>query len=242
MAEDRKVAWITGGGTGIGLGGAQALAAAGWTVIISGRRKEVIDAAAAGIGRGTEAMPLDVTNAAQAGEVAADIVGRHGRIDLLVNSAGINIRDRNWADLTTQGWDSVVAANLDGVLYCMRSVLPAMRDQRSGLIVNVASWAGKLPSKVSGPAYVATKTAVVALTHAFNQEEFRNGLRACALCPGEVATDIMKNRPTPPSVDDLARMMQIEDLGRTIAFVASMPAHVCINEIVMSPTWNRSYL
>lgn len=242
MTQGAKVAWITGGGTGIGLGGAQALAAEGWTVIISGRRKDVLDAAAKRIGGKVEAIPLDVADPAQAEKVAADILWTHGHIDLLVNSAGLNIRDRSWTDLTAQGWDGVVSVNLNGVIYCMRSVLPAMRARKNGLIINVASWAGKHPSKVSGAAYVATKTAVVALTHNFNQEESRNGLRACALCPGEVATDIMKQRPVPPSPEDLARMMQIEDMGRTISFIASMPAHVCINEIVMSPTWNRSFL
>src|SRR4029077_12248633 len=110
-----------------------------------------------------------------------------------------------------------------------------MRAQKSGTIINVSSWAGRLPSKVSGPAYAATKHAVVALTHSFNQEEFRNGLRACALCPAEVATDIMKKRAVPPTAEELARMLQIEDLGRTIAFVANMPQNVCLNEILISP-------
>ena len=238
----KKIAWITGGGTGIGLGGAKVLASEGWTVVISGRRADVLNQVAKDLGGNVEAVALDVGDAAKVEQAAASILQKHGRIDLLVNSAGLNITNRSWADLTTQAWDQVVDINLNGLMYCIRAVLPAMRAQKSGTIVNVSSWAGKLPSKVTGPAYSATKHAVVALTHSFNQEEFRNGLRASALCPGEVATDIMKKRPVPPTAEDMARMLQIEDLGRTIAFVANMPPHVCMNEILISPVWNCSFV
>ena len=124
----------------------------------------------------------------------------------------------------------------------MRAVLPAMRAQKDGVIINVASWAGRHVSKMTGPAYTTTKHAVLALTHSFNMDEFKNGLRACCLSPGEVATPILKLRPVPPSAEDMAKMLQPEDLGRTIAFVASMPAHACINEILISPTHNRSFV
>ena len=88
----------------------------------------------------------------------------------------------------------------------------------------------------------AAKHAVVALTHSFNMDECVNGLRACCLSPGEVATQILKRRPQPPSAEDTARMLRPEDLGRTIVFVANMPPHVCINEILISPTWNRALI
>ena len=117
-----------------------------------------------------------------------------------------------------------------------------MRAQKDGVIINVASWAGRHVSKMTGPAYTTTKHAVLALTHSFNMDEFKNGLRACCLSPGEVATPILKLRPVPPSAEDMAKMLQPEDLGRTIAFVASMPAHACINEILISPTHNRSFV
>lgn len=246
MSDNRKrVAWITGGGSGIGLAGAEALARAGWTVVISGRRREVIDEAAAAIvkaGGAAEAMPLDVASAADAEKVAKAIVAKHGRIDLLVNSAGLNVPKRSWEEVTVEGWNKVVDVNLNGLMYCIRAVLPTMRAQQDGCIINVASWAGRHVSKLTGPAYTATKHAVLALTHSFNMEEFKNGLRACCLSPGEVATPIMKLRPVPPSAEDMAKMLQPEDLGRTIAFVASMPPHVCVNEILISPTWNRGFV
>jgi NADP-dependent 3-hydroxy acid dehydrogenase YdfG len=246
MSNNKKrVAWITGGGSGIGLAGAEALAKEGWTVVISGRRKDVLDEAVASIAKSggkIEAMALDVSSAADAEKVAKDIVAKHGRIDLLVNSAGVNVPKRSWDDITTEGWDKLVDINLSGVMYCMRAVLPAMRAQKDGVIINVASWAGRHVSKMTGPAYTTTKHAVLALTHSFNMDEFKNGLRACCLSPGEVATPILKLRPVPPSQEDMAKMLQPEDLGRTIAFVASMPPHACINEILISPTHNRSFV
>ncbi len=133
MSNNKKrVAWITGGGSGIGLAGAQELAREGWTVVISGRRKDVLDEAVAGIakaGGNAEAMVLDVSNAADAEKVAKAIVARHGRIDLLVNSAGVNVPKRSWDDITLEGWDKLVDINLNGVMYCMRAVRPAMRAQ-----------------------------------------------------------------------------------------------------------------
>ena len=243
--EKKRVAWVTGGGTGIGLAGAQELAKEGWTVVISGRRKDVLDEAAAGIvktGGKAEAIALDVGNAADCEKVAQAIVAKHGRIDLLVNSAGLNIPKRSWEDVTTEGWDKVVNIDLNGVMYCMRAVLPAMRAQKDGIIINVASWAGRHVSKMTGPAYTATKHAVLALTHSFNMDEYKNGLRATCLSPGEVATPILKLRPVVPSDEEMARMLQPEDLGRTIAFVASMPPRVCMNEILIAPTWNRSFI
>ena len=241
----KRVAWVTGGGSGIGEAGAEALAADGWIVVVSGRRREALDAVVAKIAKAggqAEAIPLDVSVAADAEKVAGEIVARHGRIDLLVNSAGINVPKRRWDDMEIDGWNKLVEINLNGVLYCMRAVLPTMRRQRDGSIINVSSWAGRHVSKMPGPAYTTTKHAVLALTHSFNMDECVNGLRACCLSPGEVATPILKLRPVAPSEQEQARMLQPEDLGRTIAFVAGMPSRVCMNEILISPTWNRGFI
>lgn len=240
-----RLAWVTGGGSGIGEAGAEALAADGWTVVVSGRRKDALDAVVEKIekrGGKAEAVPLDVSVAAEVDKAAAQVLARHGRIDLLVNSAGINVPKRRWADMELEGWNTLVDINLNGVLYCMRAVLPAMRRQKDGCIINVASWAGRHVSKMPGPAYTATKHAVLALTHSFNMDECVNGLRACCLSPGEVATPILKQRPVVPSDEAQARMLQPEDLGRTIAFVAGLPPRVCVNEILISPTWNRGFI
>jgi NADP-dependent 3-hydroxy acid dehydrogenase YdfG len=123
-----------------------------------------------------------------------------------------------------------------------QAVLPAMRAQKGGLIVNVASWAGRYDSTFTGPAYNASKHGLVALSATLNIDEGKHGIRSCALCPGEVATPILRSRPVPPSDAEMARMLQPEDLGRVIRFLAELPSHVCINELLISPTWNRAYL
>jgi NADP-dependent 3-hydroxy acid dehydrogenase YdfG len=243
--KEKRVAWVTGGGSGIGEAGAEALAADGWIVVVSGRRKDALENVVAKITRAggkAEAIALDVSRKSDVSKAAERILSYHGRIDLLVNSAGINVPKRSWADMELEGWDKLVEINLNGVLYCTHAVLPAMRAQKDGCIINVASWAGRHVSKMAGPAYTTTKHAVLALTHSFNMDECVNGLRACCLSPGEVTTPILKLRPVAPSAEEQARMLQPEDLGRTIAFVASMPSRVCVNEILISPTWNRGFV
>ena len=240
-----KVAWITGAGSGIGLAGAQALAAAGAKVVMSGRRADVLAAEADKIctaGGAAEVAVLDVSDAAAVQAVAERILARHGRIDILVNSAGLNNPNRYWKNQTVAGWREVVGINLDGTFYTVHAVLPAMRAQQDGLVINVSSWAGVFHPKLTGAAYNGSKHAVTALTETINMEECMNGIRACAICPAEVATPIMDRRPVPPTALDRSRMLQAEDLGATIRFIAELPAHACINQLIISPTWNRMYI
>ncbi len=240
-----KVAWITGAGTGIGLAGAVALAQAGARVVLSGRRAELLTAEADKIraqGGQAEVEVLDVSDAAAVKAVADAILARHGRIDILLNSAGLNSPNRFWKNQTVEGWREVIGINLDGSFYTIHAVLPAMRAQQDGLIINVSSWAGVHHPKLTGAAYNGSKHAVTAMTETINMEECTNGIRACAICPAEVATPIMDRRPVPPSATDRARMLQPEDLGATIRFIAELPAHACINQLVISPTWNRMYI
>jgi NADP-dependent 3-hydroxy acid dehydrogenase YdfG len=240
-----QVAWITGGGSGIGLAGAIELAEAGATVVVSGRRPAVLEEAAEQVrkaGGHAEIMSLNVADAQAVDRVASGILERHGRLDILVNSAGLNVAKRSWADVTAESWDMVTAVNSTGTFYCVAAVLPAMRQQRSGVIINIASWVGRYVSKLTGPAYTASKHAVVALTHSLNMEEGANGIRACVICPGEVDTPLLAQRPVPQSPEVRAKMLRPEDLGRTIRFVSEMPPHVCVNEVVISPVWNRLFL
>jgi NADP-dependent 3-hydroxy acid dehydrogenase YdfG len=245
MSKEKRIAWVTGGGSGIGLAGAEALAADGWTVAISGRRSDVLANAKKRIEDKTsgkiEVFPMDVARVEDVQAVAQTILAKHGQIDLLVNSAGLNVPKRSWKELEIGDWDQIVGVNLNGVLYAIHAVLPAMRSRRSGSVINIASWAGRIVSQMTGPAYTSTKHAVLALTHSFNMDEYRNGLRACCLSPGEVATPIMKQRPVPPSEEVMSKMLQPEDLGRTIVFVANMPPNVCVNEVLISPVANRLF-
>lgn len=238
-----QTAWITGGGSGIGLAGAMALAQAGAHVVISGRNAATNASALATLqAQGSaEGILLDVADKHAVKAVAQQILDRHGRIDILVTSAGTNATQRNFDVVTPEAWDDVVAINLSGLFYCVHAVLPAMREQQSGLIINVSSWAGLYASKLTGPAYNATKRAVLALTESVNMEECMHGIRATSLLPGEVATPILDKRPVPPSAEQRERMVQAEDMGRAILFVAQMPARTCINELIVSPTLNRFY-
>lgn len=240
-----KVAWVTGAGTGIGLAGARALAASGATVIMSGRRADVLKREAeaiAKVGGKVEAAALDVSDVTAVDKVAEGILSRHGKVDILVNSAGTNNTERYWRNQTPKSWNEVIRSNLDGTYYCVRAVLPSMRAQKDGLVINISSWAGVYTSAMVGAAYNGSKAAVVSLTETLNMEECVNGIRACAICPAEVATPILDRRPIPPSAEERAKMLKAEDLGETIRWVAEQPAHVCLNEIIISPTWNRLYV
>ncbi len=237
-----KIAWVTGGGSGIGEAGALALAEAGATVIVSGRDDTKLGAVVAkivGAGHKASALALDVTDRAAVAKGVATLLARHGNIHFLINSAGVNLPNRRWRNLTAESFDRIVATNLNGTFYTIEAVLPKMREQRDGCIINVASWSGRYHAYLTGPAYNAAKFAVVELTLALNDDEGPNGIRACALCPGEVATPLVARRPVPPPPEDVARMLKPEDLGRAIRFVAEMPPHVAINELVISPTYNR---
>jgi NADP-dependent 3-hydroxy acid dehydrogenase YdfG len=239
-----KVIWITGGGSGIGLAAAIALVSAGAHVVISGRNAATNASALQQLEPlgSAQAMLLDVSDKQAVKAAVADLLARHGRIDMLVNSAGTNVGRRNFAVVSLEDWDDVVAINLSGLFYCVHAVLPAMRAQQDGLIVNISSWAGRYASSLTGPAYNATKRAVIALSESINMEECQHGIRACSLLPGEVATPILDKRPVPPSQAQRDRMVQPEDVGQAILFLASMPARTCINELIISPTLNRFYL
>lgn len=235
-----KVAWITGGGSGIGLAGAIELSKAGAKVVISGRSDATLKEALKQFDG--EMQVCDVGNKAQVKRAAEAILERHGRVDILINSAGINLPRRNFHNVTNEGWDEIVAVNLSGMFYCIQAVLPGMRSRKEGLIINVSSWAGRYATTLTGPGYNATKRAVLALTEEINMEECANGIRATSILPGEAATPILEKRPVPPPPEVRARMLQAEDLGRTILFIATLPPRACVNEIIISPTWNRFLL
>jgi len=232
-----KVAWITGGGSGIGLAGAIELQKAGAKIVLSGRTRATLEAAQKQVK--ADIVACDVGDKNEVASAAAEIQKRHGRVDILINSAGINLPKRSFRDVSSEGWDQIVGVNLSGMFYCVQAVLPGMRSRKGGLIINVSSWAGRYASTLTGPGYNATKRAVIALTESINLEEATNCIRATSVLPGEAATPILEKRPVPPPKEERDKMLQPEDLGRAIAFIAGMPPRVCINEIIISPTWNR---
>ena len=116
-----------------------------------------------------------------------------------------------------------------------------MRPQKDGLLIHTASWAGRFVGLVSGATYSAAKHGVVAMSHSINMEEFQNGIRSTVLCPAEVATPILDKRPKPVSAEERARMIQPENMADLIVYIARQPPTICLNEVLISPTWNRGY-
>ena len=212
-------------------------------MLLTGRRQQALEAVAGAIasaGGRAVAAAGDVTDKRAVAAIAARIEADHGRLDILVNNAGANIPDRAFSTLSVDGVDAVIDVNLRSAFYCVLASLPLMRAA-GGVIIHTASWAGRHLAPVSGAAYSAAKHAVVAMSHLLNAEEAVHGIRSTALCPAEVSTPILDRRPVPTSAAARARMLQPSDLGDLIRYVATLPPHVCVNEILVSPTWNRMF-
>jgi NADP-dependent 3-hydroxy acid dehydrogenase YdfG len=245
MRLKNKIAWVTGAGSGIGRAAALTLAREGASVIVSGRREAPLAEVAAEIkSHGGIALVKagDLTDATVSARVAEEIRAQFGRLDILVNNAGVNILRRSLKELDAAGADQVLEGNLSSAFYCVLAALPIMRAQKDGVLIHTASMAGRSIGPLSGAAYAAAKHGVVALSHSINCEECVNGIRSTVVCPGEVATPILDQRPVPVSKEDRARMLQSEDVADLIGYVATLPPHVCLNEVWITPTWNRGYV
>ena len=240
MSVEPLTLWITGGASGIGRATALILAREGARVVVSDRDEAGLASLAAEAG--VEVEPLDVSRSADVERVAGRILDRHGRVDGLVNCAGINLPERHLDELTIEGWDRVVGINLSGIYYCCQAVLPQMRATGAGTIVTIASWAARNLAWVPGAAYNASKRALLALTETINLEVVGEGVRATVILPEAVDTPILAQRPggmPPPEVR--ANMLRPEDVARAIAWVISLPPHICVNELQISPTSNYHY-
>ncbi|MEN0104037.1 MAG: SDR family NAD(P)-dependent oxidoreductase [Curtobacterium sp.] len=236
-----RVLWITGGGSGMGAASGAAAARSGWTVVLSGRRAEQLGAVADGIradGGTAHVLPLDVTDPGAVRAATDAVLAEHGRLDGLVLAAGLNAPARRWDDQTMDSFRSIVDTNLTAVATVTDAALPALR-KTGGTVVVISSYAGWSFQPGAGVAYSASKTALGSLTRTLNQQEAPHGLRATHLCPGDVATDFLEQRPSVPDAAARAVMLTPEDIGRTVAFVLDAPAHVRIDELVISPVSQR---
>lgn len=237
-ALQSKTALITGGGSGIGLAAAVALAQHGCRVAISGRRLDVLKA---GAGTYSGQPPIachacDVALREDVERLFAWAAQELGPIDILVNAAGVNLKNRMMANMTPPDWDRVLAINATGVYNTMYAVLPQMRERKDGLIINISSISGKRAAALGGVAYNASKFAVAALGISVGNEEANSGIRVTTVYPGEVDTPILEHRPQPVTAERRAKMLLPADVADLIVAIAQLPPRAHVPEIIIKPT------
>lgn len=223
-----KVAMVTGGASGMGAATARELAAKGATVVIVDRNAEGAAPVAAALG----APPItgDVSQSAFCNAAVTQVIDTYGRLDILVNAAGI-IKRTDVIETSDEAWRQIFGVNVDGIFFMCRAALPHMKAQCSGVVINFGSIWGDIGA-TGVAAYCATKGAVHNLTRAMALDHARDGIRILAVCPGEVDTPMLSSeRAAPPTrafLDDLAdrtipvgRLAQPEEIARVVAFLAS---------------------
>ncbi len=229
---------VTGAGSGIGRAVALRFLAAGWQVALVGRRIDALAETAALAGAAAEraaTVSCDIADPSAVDAMASAVFARFGRVDALVNAAGTNIPQRSWSELSRADYRAVLAANLDGAVYCVQAFLPQFRAQRAGTVVNINSEAGLQASAKSGVAYVASKFALTGLTQSLNAEERANGIRACSIFPGDVDTPLLDRRPLPPPPEARAAMLQPDDVAACVWLAVTLPPRVIVEQLVVRP-------
>lgn len=236
-ALDGQVVLIFGASSGIGRSAAILFAEAGATVALAARRGSQLAELAAEIGTSGHhalALPTDVSHRDQVDRAVAATVERFGHIDVLVNAAGLNTQQRRISDLSQGDWDRLLAINLTGAFNTTQAVLPHMRSQGGGLIIQFSSVSGRW-GDMSGAAYQASKHGIIGLCQATMVEERLNGLRVTAILPGLVDTPMPMRRLVPPDREILDKALQPEDVAATCVFLATLPARAYIPEMIVMP-------
>ncbi len=234
----KQTAVITGAGSGVGRAVAVALARQGWRVALLGRRRETLEETAHLAGAAaadTLIVPCDIGRIEQVQAMTKAVFDRFQTVDALVNAAGTNVPRRALEVLSLEDYRAMMDTNLDGAYFCVQAFLPQMRQRRAGTIVNIISDAGKQASPKAGPGYVVSKFGLAGLTQAINAEERGNGVRACAIFPGDIDTPLLERRPTPPSAEARAKMMQPEDIADCALLAINLPPRAIIEEIIVRP-------
>ncbi|HUJ28026.1 MAG TPA: SDR family oxidoreductase [Myxococcales bacterium] len=238
MSIEQKVVAITGGSSGLGEAAARLLAARGARVFLGARRKERLDAIAAELGEErAAAFALDVTRRAQVEAFVQAAVERFGRLDVMVNNAGL-MALAPFGKARVDEWDRMIDVNLKGVLYGIAAALPVFERQKGGHFVNISSVAG-LKVRAGNGVYAATKHAVRAISEGLRQEV--EGIRVTIISPGVVQSELpggTQDPDTAPRVREMYAQTAIpaEAVARAIAFAIDQPPEVDVNEIVLRPT------
>ena len=233
-----KTSVITGAGSGVGQALAVALARQGWRVALVGRRADALQQTAKltkPADKQCLVCPCDIGDSAAIEQMAKRVLAEFGEVEVLVNSAATNVPQRLLEVLSLEDYHAMIKTNLNGAYYCVQAFLPQMRARRSGTIVNIVSDAGKQASPKSGPAYVMSKFGLAGLTQSINVEERSNGIRACAIFPGDIDTPLLDRRPQPPSAEARTKMLQSEDVAECALLAINLPPRAMVEEIVVRP-------
>lgn len=233
-----KTAVITGAGSGVGQSAALKLAALGWRVALVGRRTDALQETVRLAGSSGSLLlvrPTDIGDAAAVQEMAAQVLGEFGNVEVLINAAGTNAPNRSLEVLSMADYTTLMDANLHGAYYCTQAFLPGMRTRGSGTIVNIVSDAGKQASPKAGPAYVMSKFGLAGLNQSINAEERGRGVRAIAIFPGDIDTPLLDRRPVVPDAAARSRMMKAGDVADCVVFCLSLPSHVIVEEMIVRP-------
>jgi NAD(P)-dependent dehydrogenase (short-subunit alcohol dehydrogenase family) len=232
-----KVVLVAGGAGGIGLGIAKAFAREGCKVAITDISKEALAHAIKDAGSDITLLgrTCDITDRKQVAQLFQWLGDELGAIDILVNSAGINIANRMMSNIDPADFDRMLQINTTGTFNCIHAVLPIMRKKASGLIVNIVSLAGKRAMLLAGMPYCVSKFATGALGTFVNLEECGNGIKVTNIYPGETNTPIVDKRPTPPPPEKRAQMLQPEDIAACVITIAKLPARAIVPELIITP-------
>ena len=236
MNEVRKVAIVTGAGSGIGAAIAKSMAEQQYQVFAIGRREATLQDTVACCPKSIIAKPLDVGDRKAVDQLISSVVDELGRVDCLVNSAGTNTVKRSSAEVTLDEWSRILQVNATGAFNCIQAVIPQMRSQGGGTIVNISSVAGKRAIPLGGVAYNASKFAMTALGTTVGEEEKEHGIRVTNIYPGEVETPILDARPVPVSAEHRAKILQPEDVAAAVLLACTLPPRARVPELVIVPT------
>ena len=229
---------VTGAGSGVGRAIALALARQGWRVALVGRRKgSLLETVKLASKKSANLLVClcDVGDALAVAKMAKGVMRKFGDVEVLVNAAGINVPRRALEVLSLEDYRAMLATNLDGAYYCIQAFLPAMRRQKAGSIINIVSDSAKLANVKAGAGYVASKFGLAGLTQAVNAEERVNGIRACAIFPGDIDTPLLNRRPVPPTPEARQRMLQSEDVAACALLAINLPPRAVVEEILIRP-------
>ena len=232
-----KVAVVTGAGSGVGRATVIKLVQQGWSVVLIGRTERTLRETATLTGKpdACTITPLTIGDVSATSQLAAEVLTLFGRVDLLVNAAGTNVPKRSLEVLTMKDYHAMMDSNLNGAFYLVQSFLPMMRRQKAGTIVNIVSDAGRQASPKAGPGYVISKFGMVGLTQAINAEERGNGIRACAILPGDIDTPLLDKRPAPPNAEARTKMLQPEDVADCVLLAVNLPDRAVVEELLIRP-------